>query len=103
VLRTDPTAAGSVFHARRTEDAWTATFGAGRGFLTYWVLEAERIVVLLDLTWAGSGETISLRWFRSPERCEVAGRHSAGPVLADSEIGGFVGGRQHPAKPGPCR
>jgi hypothetical protein len=42
-----------VFHIRRSEDVWTSTFGAGRGFLTYWVLEEERIVVLLDLTWAG--------------------------------------------------
>jgi hypothetical protein len=40
-------------HIRRTGDAWTATFEAGLGFLTYWVLEPERIVVLLDLTWAG--------------------------------------------------
>ena len=53
VLRVDPMAASSVFHIRRTGDAWTATFGAGLGFLTYWVLEPERIVVLLDLTWAG--------------------------------------------------
>ena len=27
--------------------------GAAHGLLTYWVLEPERIVVLLDLTWAG--------------------------------------------------
>jgi hypothetical protein len=33
--------------------AWTVTFAAGRGFLTYWVVEPERVVVLLDLTWAG--------------------------------------------------
>jgi hypothetical protein len=53
VLRVDPTAASSVFHIRQVGDAWTATFGAGLGFLTYWVIEPERIVVLLDLTWAG--------------------------------------------------
>jgi hypothetical protein len=53
VLRVDPTAASRVFHIRRTGDAWTATFGAGLGFLTYRVLEPERIVVLLDLAWAG--------------------------------------------------
>jgi hypothetical protein len=29
------------------------TFGAAEGSLTYWVLQAEHIVVLLDLTWAG--------------------------------------------------
>jgi len=43
-----------VFRLRRVDDdAWTAIFGAGRGFLTYWVIEPERIVVLLDLTWVG--------------------------------------------------
>jgi len=43
-----------VFRLRQVDDdAWTATFGAGRGFLLYWVIEPERIVVLLDLTWAG--------------------------------------------------
>ena len=29
------------------------TFGAAGGLLTYWVLQPERVVVLLDLTWAG--------------------------------------------------
>jgi hypothetical protein len=29
------------------------TFGAAQGMLTFWVLQPERIVVLLDLTWAG--------------------------------------------------
>jgi hypothetical protein len=28
------------------------TFGTAQGSLTYWVLQAERMVVLLDLTWA---------------------------------------------------
>jgi len=28
------------------------TFGAAQGSLTYWVLQAERIVVLLDLSWS---------------------------------------------------
>jgi hypothetical protein len=43
-----------VFRLRQVDDdAWTATFGAGRGFLTYWVIDRERIVVLLHLTWAG--------------------------------------------------
>jgi hypothetical protein len=54
VLRIDPTTASTVFQIRQlNDDAWTATFGAGRGFLTYWVIESERMVVLLDLTWAG--------------------------------------------------
>jgi hypothetical protein len=54
VLRVDPTTASFVFRIRQVDhDAWTATFGAGRGFLTYWVIEPERIVVLLDLARAG--------------------------------------------------
>ena len=54
VLRVDPTEASMSFRRRRLGDAgWTVTFGAAGGLLTYWVLEPERIVVLLDLTWAG--------------------------------------------------
>jgi hypothetical protein len=53
VLRVDPTEASMIFRRRRLGDAgWTATFGAAQGMLTYWVLQPERIVVLLDLTWA---------------------------------------------------
>jgi hypothetical protein len=54
VLRVDPTEASMIFRRRHLGDAgWTVTFGAAHGLLTYWVLEPERIVVLLDLTWAG--------------------------------------------------
>jgi hypothetical protein len=54
VLRVDPTEASMSFRRRRLGDAgWTVTFGAAQGSLTYWVLQPERIVVLLDLTWAG--------------------------------------------------
>jgi hypothetical protein len=54
VLRVDPTEASMIFRQRRLGDAgWTASFGAAQGRLTYWVLQPERIVVLLDLTWAG--------------------------------------------------
>ena len=54
VLRVDPTEASMIFRRRRLGDAgWTMTFGAAGGLLTYWVLAAERLVVLLDLTWAG--------------------------------------------------
>jgi hypothetical protein len=53
VLRVDPTTASSAFWIRRTEDVWAVTFGAGFGFLTHQVLEPERLVVLLDLTWVG--------------------------------------------------
>ncbi len=54
VLRVDPTEASMIFRRRRLGDAgWTVTFGTAGGLLTYWVLPAERIVVLLDLTWTG--------------------------------------------------
>jgi hypothetical protein len=54
VLRVDPTQASMSFQLRRIgDDAWTVTFGAGRGLLTYWVVRTERIVVVLELTWTG--------------------------------------------------
>jgi hypothetical protein len=54
VLRVDPTEASMIFRRRRLGDAgWTASFGAAHGLLAYWVLQPERIVVLLDLVWAG--------------------------------------------------
>ena len=28
-----------------------AVFASGRGFLSYWVLEDQHVIVLLDLTW----------------------------------------------------
>jgi hypothetical protein len=53
-LRVDPTEASMIFRRRHLGDAgWTVSFGAAYGLLTYWVLEPEGIVVLLDLTWAG--------------------------------------------------
>jgi hypothetical protein len=54
VLRVDPTEVSMIFRRRRLGDAgWAVTFGAAGGLLTYWVLQAEWIVVLLDLTWTG--------------------------------------------------
>ena len=54
VLRVDPTEASMIFRRRRVDHGgWVVTFGAAGGLLTYWVLPAERIVVLLDLTWSG--------------------------------------------------
>jgi hypothetical protein len=54
VLRVDPTEASMIFRRRRLGDAgWMVSIGAAQGLLTYWVLQAERIVVLLDLTWSG--------------------------------------------------
>jgi hypothetical protein len=54
VLRVDPTEASMIFRRRRLGDAgWMVSFGAAGGLLTYWVLPAERIVVLLDLTLSG--------------------------------------------------
>jgi hypothetical protein len=53
ILRVDPTEASMIFRRRRAGDVgWTLSFGPAQGLLTYWVLPAERIVVLLDLTWA---------------------------------------------------
>jgi hypothetical protein len=53
VLRVDPTEASMMFRRRRLGDAgWTVSFGAAGGLLTYWVLPAEQIVVLVDLTWS---------------------------------------------------
>jgi hypothetical protein len=53
VLRVDPIEASMIFRRRRLGDGgWTVTFGTAQGSLTYWVLQAERMVVLLDLTWA---------------------------------------------------
>ena len=52
VLRVDPTEASMIFRRRRLGDGgWTVTFGTAQGSLTYWVLQPERMVVLLDLTW----------------------------------------------------
>jgi hypothetical protein len=49
----DPTEASMIFRRRRLGDAgWTVSFGPAHGLLTYWILPAEQIVVLLDLTWA---------------------------------------------------
>jgi hypothetical protein len=54
VLRVDPTTASAGLQIRQVDDdAWTATLGAGRGLLTYWVIHSQRAVVLLDWTWAG--------------------------------------------------
>jgi hypothetical protein len=54
VLRVDPIEASMIFRRRRLGDAgWTVSFGAAGGLLTYWVLQPEQIVVLLDLTWSG--------------------------------------------------
>ena len=54
VLRVDPTEASMIFRRRRLDDGgWTVSFGAARGSLTYWVVQAEQLVVLLDLTRAG--------------------------------------------------
>ena len=54
VLRVDPTEASMIFRRHRLGDAgWTVSFGAAGGLLTYWVLQAEQLVVLVDLAWVG--------------------------------------------------
>jgi len=54
VLRVDPTKASMIFRRRTLGDAgWIVSFGAAGGLLTYWVLQAEQLVVLVDLAWVG--------------------------------------------------
>jgi hypothetical protein len=54
ILRIDPTAASIVLQIQRTDnDVWTAAYGEGQGFLRYQVVEAQHLVVLLDLVWIG--------------------------------------------------
>ena len=54
ILRIDPTAPSTMLQIQPTEHAlWTATYGDGRGFLQYRVVEGQRLVVLLDWVWIG--------------------------------------------------
>ena len=54
VLRVDPTEASMIFRRRRLGHAgWMVIFGTAGELLTYWVVQARQLVVLLDLTWAG--------------------------------------------------
>jgi hypothetical protein len=52
VLRVDPVAVSAAFETRYDDDVRTALFAGGRGFLTYWVIERRRAVILLNVTWA---------------------------------------------------
>jgi hypothetical protein len=52
ILRIDPTAASTMLHIQPDRgDDWTATYGDGRGFLQYRVIETQRLVVVLDWVW----------------------------------------------------
>ena len=54
ILRVDPTAASTMLHIQPNRgDTWTATFGDGRGFLQYRVLQSQRLVVVVDCVWIG--------------------------------------------------
>jgi hypothetical protein len=54
ILRIDPTAPSTMLQIQPTErGVWTATYEDGRGFLQYRVVEAQRLVVLLDWVWIG--------------------------------------------------
>ena len=54
ILRIDPIASSTMLHIRQTdEDAWTAAYAEGRGFITYWVVYEQRVVVVVDWIWAG--------------------------------------------------
>lgn len=50
-LRVDPYAPSSMMRIDMVGDAQTAVFAGGRGVLTYQVLGARRLLVLLDLRW----------------------------------------------------
>jgi uncharacterized protein (DUF1786 family) len=51
VLRVDPVAASVAFELVDESDYKTIVFGEGRGFLRYHVVEEQRVVVLVHLTW----------------------------------------------------
>jgi hypothetical protein len=54
ILRVDPTAACTMLHIQPNHGgAWTATYGDGRGFLQYRVIEPQRLVVVVD--WVSIG------------------------------------------------
>jgi hypothetical protein len=54
ILRIDPTAASTMLQIQPSRGhGWTATYGDGRGFLQYRVMEAQRLVVLDDWVWIG--------------------------------------------------
>ena len=50
-LRVDPYAPSAVMQLGRIGDAQAAVFAGGRGLLTYQVLPARRLLVLLDVRW----------------------------------------------------
>jgi hypothetical protein len=52
ILRVDPTAASTMAHIQPSQgDNWTATYGDGRGFLQYRVIQPQRLVVVADWVW----------------------------------------------------
>jgi hypothetical protein len=54
ILRIDPTAVSTMLQIEPNHgDDWTATYGDGQGFLQYRVVEAQRLVILLDWVWIG--------------------------------------------------
>jgi hypothetical protein len=53
ILRVDPTAASTMLHIQPHGDGWTATYGDGRGFLQYRVIQPQRLVVVVDWVWIG--------------------------------------------------
>jgi hypothetical protein len=51
LLRTDPSVGTAAFRVVRGPEYHTVVFPDGRGFLDYHIVEAQRLVVLVDLTW----------------------------------------------------
>jgi hypothetical protein len=51
LLRTDPSVGTAAFPVVRGPDYHTIVFPQRRGFLDYHIVEEQRLVVLVDLTW----------------------------------------------------
>jgi hypothetical protein len=54
VLRVDPGAATAAFEVRVVDDDYReAIFAGGRGIVGYWLLEEQRTVAVVNVTWLG--------------------------------------------------
>jgi hypothetical protein len=51
VISTDPSVGTAAFPVVRGPDYHTVVFPERRGFLDYHIVEAQQLVVLVDLTW----------------------------------------------------
>jgi hypothetical protein len=53
VLRVDPSAATAAFAIGVVDDYREAIFAGGRGVVGYWLLEEQRTVAVVNVTWLG--------------------------------------------------